>query len=370
MKYAVVSDVHANLQALEKVLADAKARGAEAVVSLGDATGYGPQPAETVALLRKTCVAAVAGNHDDAVSGRRGTDDFIGLAADAALRHRAALDGDARAYLASLPYKCSFGGAEAVHGGFDAPGEFPYVTTEEEAAKSFGASGAQLLFAGHTHEPCLFVTGRSGATYKLPAQDFVMEPGKRYFVNPGSVGYPRETGGRCMSSYAIYDDVEKSVRFVFLPFSVSSVMQRGAAARPKRMLAALLAAVAAILAAVCAAYVAIYVREDGPAAAEDKATGEPVASVTIAFPPGAKGVRPNLVLESDPKSPPALLRVRFFASSGEELHSESTIVKTKKTAAVLAPRAMKGAVKAVLDVLPGTPGGKPVVKSFDPTAGE
>ena len=366
MKYAVISDVHANLQALEKVLSDAKGQGAEAVVSLGDAVGYGPQPAEAVALLAKTCAAAVAGNHDDAVSGRRGTDDFIGLAADAAIRHREALDGDARAYLSSLPYKCSFGGAEAVHGDFTAPEEFLYVTDEKEAAASFAASGAQLLFCGHTHEPCLFVTGHSGATYKLPPQDFAMEPWKRYLVNPGSVGYPRETGGRCLSSYAIYDDAEKTVCFRFLPFSVSSVMQRGAAARPKRLKIALWTVCAAVFAAACAAYVAVSFRGSVPPAAESEAPEEPVASKTLAFPAGAKGVKPNLELESDPKSPPALLRVRYFSQSGEELRSDSAIVKVRKSAAIPAPRAMKGAAKVVLDVLPATPGGKPVVKSFDP----
>ena len=81
MRYAIISDIHANLEALERVLADAKSCGAERIICLGDVVGYGPRPAETLARVRSACAAIVAGNHDDAVSGRMDASDFIDLAA-------------------------------------------------------------------------------------------------------------------------------------------------------------------------------------------------------------------------------------------------------------------------------------------------
>ena len=91
MKYAIISDIHANVTALQNVLADAKAQGAEKIVCLGDVVGYGPLPSETVALARKECFIVLAGNHDDAVSGRGDASTFIDLAKEAVERHRAAL---------------------------------------------------------------------------------------------------------------------------------------------------------------------------------------------------------------------------------------------------------------------------------------
>ena len=91
MKYAVISDIHANLQALETVLKDAEAQGAEKVVCLGDVVGYGPPPAETLRRVRSAAETVLAGNHDDAVSRRFPLTDFTPFAAAAVERHRAAI---------------------------------------------------------------------------------------------------------------------------------------------------------------------------------------------------------------------------------------------------------------------------------------
>ncbi len=233
MKYAVISDIHANAAALRLVLKDAAAAGAERVVCLGDVVGYGPQPRETVALVRRFASVTVAGNHDDAVSGRISADDFIDLAGDAVRRHRAALDAEELDWLKSLPHVARLEGAVAAHGDFTAPGDFPYVSDEADAAANFAATESPLLFVGHTHVPLVFVVGASGTVHKLKPCDFTLEAGKRYIVNPGSVGYPREEGGVCQSSYVLYDSSARTVRFRFLPFSVASVMQRGV--EPRRI---------------------------------------------------------------------------------------------------------------------------------------
>ena len=203
MKYAIISDIHANLTALKNVLADSKAQGVEKIVCLGDVVGYGPLPAETVALARKECFIVLAGNHDDAVSGRGDASTFINLAKEAVERHRAALSEEDVAWLKSLPYTCTIDKAVAAHGDVFDPPKFYYILDEKGAEANFAKSDARLVFVGHTHEPAIFLTGRSGAVYKTGPQDFTIEEHKRYIVNPGSVGYPREAGGnvsRLMSS--------------------------------------------------------------------------------------------------------------------------------------------------------------------------
>ena len=225
MKYAVISDVHANLQALETVLKDAEAQGAEKVVCLGDVVGYGPLPAETLRRVRSAAETVIAGNHDDAVSGRISADDFIDLAADAVKRHRQALSEEELAWLKSLPYTAELEGAIAAHGDFTDSPAFNYMMDGSTVSANLKATDAQLMFVGHTHVPGVYLVGRSGKIYRIDPEDFTLEDHKRYIVNPGSVGYPRENKGQCYSSYVLYDSTQHTIQFRLLPFTVASVMQ-------------------------------------------------------------------------------------------------------------------------------------------------
>lgn len=233
MIYAILSDIHANETALRAVLNDARLCGADRVVCLGDVVGYGPLPAACVALVRAVAGFVVAGNHDDAVSGRMSSDDFNELAQGAVDRHRASLSQDALNWLKSLPYVVQLQGAVATHGEFCEPQTFQYMEGDVVSA-NFARCRDVLMFVGHTHEPCIDVIGLSGKVHTLAPQDFVLEEGKRYIVNVGSVGYPRAHDGVCRSSYVLYDSEAKSVAFRFLPFVVESVMQRGSAPRASR----------------------------------------------------------------------------------------------------------------------------------------
>lgn len=370
MKYAVISDIHANETALKAVLADAHKAGADAVVCLGDVTGYGPMPAETVVLVRRSCAATVAGNHDDAVSGRTDAKDFIDLAGDAVRRHRDALSKDALQWLAQLPYVISIDGAAASHGDFTDPRSFLYIETEDDAAANFKATEAQIMFVGHTHVPGVFLTGQSGRIYKIPPQDFVAEDGKRYIVNPGSVGYPREKDGECMSSYVLYDSTEKSVVYRFLPFSVASVMQRGRGAGRIRPLLAV--AAAALLAAGAAWTVSRFAGTDGPAAASQSTSTDPAGpkenltmkTRRIAIPHGAATINPNLVLDTKAKSPPVELVISYIAPDGSTLDTETFTVRKSKTS-IRVPATAKGAISAILEVRKLKPADEPAIVSFD-----
>ena len=224
MRYAIISDVHANEAALRAVLTDAADEQVEKIICLGDVLGYGPEPVAALELVYRRAHVCLAGNHDDAVCGRFPVEDFTEFAAAAVARHRAAITHEAKDWLAHLPYTCEFEGFACAHGDFSDPQNFNYVLEAEDAVPSWEARTEQLLFVGHSHRPCIFVLGASGTPHRIDAADFTLEDGKRYIVNPGSVGYPRS--GDCRSSYCIYDDAERTVEFRSLPFDLDSYAEK------------------------------------------------------------------------------------------------------------------------------------------------
>lgn len=340
MKYAVISDIHANAAALRLVLKDAAAAGAECVVCLGDIVGYGPQPCEALALVRRCASVVVAGNHDDAVSGRIATDDFIDLAGDAVIRHRTALGAAQTDWLRSLPHVARLEGAIAAHGDFTAPKNFAYVSDETEAAANFAVTESPLLFVGHTHVPLVFVVGASGIVHKLRPCDFTLEEGKRYIVNPGSVGYPREEGGVCQSAYVLYDSSAHTVRFRFLPFSVASVMQRGVEPRRIRMRLALAGLALGIGIAVGTAY--LLAPRPEPVRIEVSRTVPEVdpslvlTNRVLTLGHGAKSVHANLRLKRE-RLPPVQLKVTFRDANNTKVGGWQDAVKLSSSKAIGIP---------------------------------
>ena len=369
MRYAIISDIHANESALRRVLADAASLGAERIVCLGDVVGYGPLPKETLACVRASAAVTLAGNHDDAVSGRQGADAFIDLAGEAVQRHRDALDANDLAWLRSLPYDCTLDGAIAAHGDIADPKKFYYVENEEDAAANFNATDAQLVFVGHTHVPCIFLTGQSGKVYRLDAQDFTLEDGKRYIVNPGSVGYPRESNGECFSSYVLYDSTARAVSYRRLPFSVASVMQRGV--NPRRRRIGLVVAAALLSLGVVAG--ALVLRQRKPVEVKTvtvEVAAKPDVSLVLAekiltLAPGMRFVRANLVL--DDTCDPGELMITFASASGAPL-STSTKIKTVVQSSCNRIKIPKAARSARFVVRKPSRDAKPKILSFAPAA--
>ncbi len=357
MRYAILSDIHANLEALERVLQDARAQGIDQIICLGDVVGYGPQPDATVSRVHEVCAVTLAGNHDDAVSGRGDASQFIDLAGDAIVRHRAALSPDALAWLRSLPWTCELEGAVCAHGDLCDPPKFYYIEDEADATANFNTTTARLIFVGHTHTPEIFLTGQSGAVYQIEPQDFTLEDGKRYIVNPGSVGYPREKDGHCFSSYVIYDATEGTICYRFLPFSVASVMQRGQT--PPKIKRGLLAVGALAIGLLCAVLawwftpkVEIEVTDD-PALIVEQRTLTPAA--------GDRLFRANLELEKD--SAPLQVKISFLSDSNAVLSAPARTVKESFTKKFPLP---KDTAKVELTLLRLTPEADIQIKSFAP----
>ena len=154
MKLAVLSDIHANLSALEAVLADACRRGAEKFLCLGDIVGYGPQPEECVRLIRRLSAVTVLGNHDAwAVCPVALSRLEVSPTVVPGLRHtRDCLMPSTRVWLRRRPYTAQAWGVAAVHGSFHRPEEWLYLTDAVAARTSFQWQRLRVAFFGHTHE--------------------------------------------------------------------------------------------------------------------------------------------------------------------------------------------------------------------------
>jgi predicted phosphodiesterase len=201
MRIAVLSDIHANLPALEAVVSDLPP--VDQVWVLGDIVGYGPQPNEVIATLQAMGARSVLGNHDGAAIGTVDANQFNADAKRAIEWTAGVVDANARAYIAALPEVRRDGDLTAVHGSPRDP-IWEYITGPGIAAANFEHFDTRLCLFGHTHVPVVYraagpeVEGVPG----MPG-DRIRLDGTRTLLNPGSVGQPRD--GLPDAAYAILD---------------------------------------------------------------------------------------------------------------------------------------------------------------------
>jgi predicted phosphodiesterase len=220
-RYGVLSDVHANLQALEAVLTSLDRSGVDRILVAGDLVGYGAQPNECIAVLREAGALCVAGNHDLFLAGRLPAARLAPRARLSLEVQRRLLSEDVRAYLASLPQRLHHDGVLVTHGSLDSPEE--YVRDETRALELLDrlpqeAPGADTLVLGHTHRQACVLTGR-GAVRPRRA---VPVRGAVRLVNPGSVGQSRQHERRPRARFAVYDSGAGVVHFSSTDYDVEA----------------------------------------------------------------------------------------------------------------------------------------------------
>ena len=220
MRIAIISDIHANLQAWNAVWLDIRSMAVDRVVSLGDAVGYGPNPAEVLEALYASVDYFVLGNHDAAICGKIDRALFSDTARILIDWTADRLGPRAIQELNTWPLTLAGPRFRCAHGEFGNPKYFNYVFEPAETEPSWRAVPEPLLFIGHTHRPGLHVIGASLTPHALSPQDFMLEPGKRYLVNTGSVGYSRDGDPR--ASYCVYDTADSSVYWRRIPFDLDA----------------------------------------------------------------------------------------------------------------------------------------------------
>ncbi len=223
MRYAIVSDLHANKPALKSVLADIASSSIDEIICLGDVVGYGPNPAEVMEIAYSKIHHFVLGNHDAVIGGKITSGDFNDNARKMIEWTSGALDDKAVKFFNSLPLEVKGDNFRCVHGEFANPGRFGYIFEVDEAIDSFNACKDQIMFAGHSHVPGLFVVGKSGIPHWIDPVDFGIEDEKRYIVNVGSVGQPRDDGIK--SCYCIFDTEKRDVLFKKVAFDIDEYIE-------------------------------------------------------------------------------------------------------------------------------------------------
>jgi diadenosine tetraphosphatase ApaH/serine/threonine PP2A family protein phosphatase len=234
MRYAVLSDVHANLEALRAVLDDCRGE-VDAVLCLGDLVGYGADPIPCVDLLARDAAALVAGNHEHGVTGQLSLGWFNRFARAAAEWTAERLDDDHRAYLGSLPLTAVVADATLVHASPDRPAEWEYLTSAEDGFRAFAAFPTRLCFVGHSHQAGYWSLGSAGRSRRTGAVDLALENGRRYLVNVGSVGQPRDRDPR--ACYAIWDAEARRIAMRRVSYDVAAAQRKIIAAGLPRFLA-------------------------------------------------------------------------------------------------------------------------------------
>ena len=196
MRVAVVSDIHGNLHALEAVLADVDGAKPDQVWCLGDVVGYGPRPNECCDRMRERADLALCGNHDLAVLGALDIADFSGDAAAAARWTATILGEEQRAWLTSLEPQARREDAELYHASPRDP-VWEYVLSEEVALLSLAATHAPIVLVGHSHVPiALAWDGTENEGGLAPGGTELDLGNRRWLLNPGSVGQPRDGDAR------------------------------------------------------------------------------------------------------------------------------------------------------------------------------
>lgn len=221
VRYAIISDIHANLEALKAVLGEIERAGADRILSLGDAVGYNPNPNECVSILRERGIPSLMGNHDAVAAGLEEPDDFNPVARRAILWTRAALEEPHKKYLRDQP-ECRTlpDGVGLVHGSLIHRDH--YLLSRQEIERNLVRMKAsdppiRLLFFGHTHCQVGIVT--SGAEWIIARQKVLrLEDEGYYLVNPGSVGQPRDQDPR--AAFLIYDTDARHVEFFRTAYDV------------------------------------------------------------------------------------------------------------------------------------------------------
>src|SRR3954452_23491481 len=200
MRFAIFGDIHANLEALQAVMADAAAHEVTHYVCLGDVVGYNANPHECVEIVRNMECPVVKGNHDEQASLDESSRDFNALAEMAINWTREHLSDADKQWLRALPFTRAVRDFTIVHATLDTPEQWGYVFNTLDATASFTYQHSTVCFFGHTHVACAFV--RDDGVKRVKTDQLMIEPDKKYFINTGSVGQPRD--GDWRAAYCIY----------------------------------------------------------------------------------------------------------------------------------------------------------------------
>ena len=223
MRFAIFGDIHSNLEALEAVLAHAEANHCTHYICLGDIVGYAADPKACLDRVRALGGPVVKGNHDELACMDSMPDNVSQLALEGIAYTRSQLLPEDLEYLENLKFVRNVRDFTIVHATLDTPSHWGYVMNGLDAGASLSYQHTPLCFFGHTHVPKYYVR-ESGVRTFDGWDNITVETGKKYFVNVGSVGQPRD--GDWRASYAIYHPAEHDIILHRVPYDLETTQRK------------------------------------------------------------------------------------------------------------------------------------------------
>ncbi|MBI4508631.1 MAG: metallophosphoesterase family protein [Deltaproteobacteria bacterium] len=225
MRVGILSDIHANLEALASVVKALENERVDMHACLGDTVGYGGSPNECCDVVRELAEFTILGNHDAAVAGRMDYSYYYDAARQALDFHAQALSSANMEWLRSLPYERRVGDMYFCHGSPINLEEFEYIFAPEQAARCLPVWDqlGEITFIGHSHLCKAFALTKE-EVFEVVAPKFVIRPGFKYIISVGSVGQPRDYDNR--ASYVVYDTMERVLEFKRVPYDIEAAANR------------------------------------------------------------------------------------------------------------------------------------------------
>ncbi len=224
MRIALISDIHANLEALQAVLKDIEKQKTEVIHCLGDVVGYGSDPSACLNLVNKTCQIKLIGNHDHAALGESSTDDYSPVAKYAAEWTKKILSDSDLSIMETFTVEETVEDSHLVHASPFEPIMFHYILSPNDARHAFPCLKTPLCFFGHTHVPMIFTEIKNGLPRQKIGHSFTPDKHGRYLINVGSVGQPRDNDPR--ASYVIHDTAAGDVEYHRVEYDIKTAQEK------------------------------------------------------------------------------------------------------------------------------------------------
>ncbi|MDF7809507.1 metallophosphoesterase family protein [Pontiellaceae bacterium B12219] len=222
MKYAILGDIHANLEALTEVLKDAEQQGVTHYACTGDIVGYNADPKACLQIIRSLNGKIVQGNHDYYAACNESMELFTPMARKSILWTRKQLSPFERKFIRNLPLIVDIENFTIVHSSLSNPNRWNYIFKSKAADANFRNQFNSICFFGHTHIPLAFVKGST--IEKGFYETLTIRPGYQYLINVGSVGQPRDRNPK--SAYAIYDMEAQTVTLRRVEYDIERTQKK------------------------------------------------------------------------------------------------------------------------------------------------
>jgi putative phosphoesterase len=229
LRYAIISDIHSNLEALNAVLSYLKTNPVDSIISCGDITGFGPEPHECIEKLRALPnFRSVEGNHDAALCGKINSDDFNEDSLYSLEANKLLVTPDDVKYLKSLPESISENDTLFVHG---SPRKrlTEYLFMMDKFRLNMSSFNESVCFIGHTHHPLIYQFNLANGSDSFinieeESEMYTLSEGKKYIINAGSVGQPRD--GRASACMVFFDSKTRTVNFKRIAYDTGAVQEK------------------------------------------------------------------------------------------------------------------------------------------------